>query len=212
MRQVKLYVACSLDGYIARLDDSLDWLFSPDEDGDGFGYDDFVASVDTLIMGRRTYDISVALGGPGYHEDRTTLVLSRSREGIADDGAIYTAEEPRLLVERLRANDGGDIWLMGGGQVVRAFLAASLVDEFDVFVHPILLGEGVPLFPAGFPETPLELRGSEVHPSGLLRLSYRRAAAEPDERGDPFGERATAVDPEEGEPVTGLLLGSRHPA
>lgn len=175
MRTVKLYVACSLDGYIARLDDSLDWLFSPSEGGDAYGYSEFFDSVDTLVMGRRTYDISVELGGAGYYEDRTVLVMSRTRTGIADDGAIYTAEKPGLLIERLRANQGGDIWLMGGGQVVRSFLAESLIDELELFVYPVLLGEGVPLFPAGYPETSLELRATESRPNGLVHLSYRRA-------------------------------------
>ena len=173
MRRVKLYVACSLDGYLARLDDSVDWLFSPEGDED-FGYGEFFASVDTLIMGRRTYDISLELGGSGFYEDRTILVLSRSRAGTAEDGAIYTDEEPRHLIDRLRSNDGSDIWLMGGGQVVRSFLVDSLVDRIELFVHPILLGEGIPLFPPGFPETDLALNESRSFENGLVHLSFTR--------------------------------------
>lgn len=168
-RRVKLFIAASLDGYVARRDETIDWLFS---DAD-YGYTDFYASVDTLIMGRNTYDVGLTFEQYPYPGKRV-LVLSRTRSGLDQNGAEYTAEEPFELLHRLRAEPGDHIWLVGGGQVVRAFLAAGLVDEIDLFVHPILLGDGLPLFPAGFPEARLELTSSQSFPSGLVRMSYRR--------------------------------------
>lgn len=168
-RRLKLFIAVSLDGCLARRDERLDWLL---DDAD-YGYNDFYASVDTLIVGRRTYDVCLTFDEYPYAGKRV-LVLSRSRNGVDQNGAEYTAEEPFELVHRLRSAPGAHLWLVGGGQIVRAFLAANLVDDFDLFVHPILLGDGLPLFPAGFPQTRLDLVSTEAFPSGLVRLSYRR--------------------------------------
>jgi dihydrofolate reductase len=168
-RRLRLFVASSLDAYLARRDERLDWLFT---DAD-YGYTDFYASVDTLIVGRRTYDVCLTFDVYPYAGKRV-LVMSKSRNGVDQNGAEYTAEEPFELLHRLRATPGADLWLVGGGQTVRSFLAANLVDDIDLFVHPILLGDGRPLFPAGFPETKLRLASTEAYPSGLVRLSYER--------------------------------------
>ena len=169
-RKFKLFIAVSLDGHVARRDETIDWLFT---DAD-YGYSDFHSSVDTLILGRSSYDVCLTFERYPYAGKRV-LVLSQSRTGVDQNGAEYTAEEPFALAHRLRAEPGGDIWLVGGGQVVRAFLAANLVDEIDLFIHPILLGDGLPLFPAGFPETKLRLLSTEAYATGLVRLSYGRA-------------------------------------
>jgi len=169
-RKIRLFVASSLDAQIARRNDTIDWLIS---DAD-YGYADFYASVDTLILGRNTYDVCLTFEAFPYPGKRV-IVLSRTRSGADQNGVEYTAEEPFEVVHRLRREPGGDIWLVGGGQVVRSFLAANLVDGLDIFVHPILLGDGLPLFPTGFPETKLALASSQSFPSGLVRLSYVRA-------------------------------------
>jgi dihydrofolate reductase len=169
-RRVRLFIAASLDGHIARRNDTIDWLFT---DAD-YGYAEFYASVDTLILGRNTYDVCLTFESFPYSGKRV-LVMSRTRSGSDQNGAEYTADDPFELVHRLRKESGADIWLVGGGQVVRAFLAANLVDDLDIFVHPILLGDGLPLFPVGFPETKLALASSQPYESGLVRLTYSRA-------------------------------------
>jgi len=169
-RRIQLFIATSLDGLIARRDDAIDWLFT---DAD-YGYDDFYAGVDTLVMGRNAYDVCLTFEHFPYPGKRV-IVLSRTRTGADQNGAEYTAEGPFELAHRLRNEPGSGIWLVGGGQAVRSFLAANLVDALDIFVHPILLGEGLPLFPHGFPETRLALASSEAFASGLVRLSYVRA-------------------------------------
>jgi dihydrofolate reductase len=169
-RRIQLFIATSLDGHIARRGDAIDWLLT---DAD-YGYADFYASIDTLILGRNTYDVCLTFETFPYPGKRV-IVLSRTRSGSDQNGVEYSAEEPFELAHRLRRETGANIWLVGGGQVVRSFLAANLVDDLDVFIHPILLGDGLPLFPTGFPETRLDLVSSQAFASGLARLSYRRA-------------------------------------
>jgi dihydrofolate reductase len=169
-RRIQLFIATSLDGHIARRDDAIDWLFT---DAD-YGYTDFYASIDTLVLGRNTYDVCLTFEKFPYPGKRV-IVLSKTRNGSDQNGAEYSADEPFELAHRLRREAGGNIWLVGGGQVVRSFLAANLVDDLDIFIHPILLGDGLPLFPTGFPETKLVLAASQVYDSGLVRLTYSRA-------------------------------------
>ena len=171
-RRLKLFIAASLDGYIARRDETIDWLF---HDAD-YGYTTFYNGIDTLVMGRHTYDVGLTMD-PYPYPGKRVIVLSRTRTGIDQNGATYTDKGPFELVHSLKSEPGSDIWLVGGGETIRAFLAAGLIDDLDLFVHPMLLGDGLPLFPAGFPETVLELASFEPYPSGLVRLSYRRPAA-----------------------------------
>ena len=170
-RRIKLFIASSLDGCIARRNETIDWLF---DDAD-YGYTSFYAGVDTLVMGRNTYDVGLTID-PYPYPGKQVMVLSKSRTGTDQNGATYVDREPFDVVHDLRSQEGGDIWLVGGGLTIRSFLAAGLIDEIDLFVHPILLGDGLPLFPHGFPETALELVSTESFASGLVRLSYRRPA------------------------------------
>lgn len=169
-RLVKLFIACSLDGYIAREDGAIDWLFS-DQD---YGFGSFFASVDTVVMGRHTYDL--ALSFPEYpYADKNVYVFSRSRpEGKDERGSLFTAESPGNLISRLRDDPGKDIWLVGGGQLVRSFLDEDLIDRLDVFIHPLLIGSGLPLFPRGSIQTNLRFEGTTSFVSGLVQLSYVR--------------------------------------
>ncbi len=169
MRQIKLFIACSLDGYIARTDGSIDWLFT---DGD-YGYTDFIRSIDILIMGRKTYEHLLHMVTDYPHQDKQTLVLSHTRAGSRDAHAQFVSGPVRDLVEPLRHTPGGDIWLVGGAEVVRDFLAEGLIDEFILSYHPLLLGSGIPLF---LPQSrPISLRLEETlaFPSGLVQLRYR---------------------------------------
>lgn len=170
MRLVKLFIACSLDGYIARDDGGIDWLFA-DQD---YGYSSFFSSIDTVVMGRHTHDL--ALSFPVYpYADKTVFVFSRTHPAGEDErGASFTSESPEDFVSRLRDDPGRDLWLVGGGQLVRAFLDHDLIDQFEIFVHPVLLGSGLPLFPRGAARTNLRLEGVTPFVSGLVQLSYTR--------------------------------------
>lgn len=168
-RRVILFIACSIDGYIARKDGGIDWLFS-DQD---YGYTPFRKSYDTVIMGRKTYE-QVLSFGPYPDADCTTLVLSRSRAGVTDAHARFTDMDVRDIISGVRGQPGKDIWLVGGGEVIREFLAADLVDEIVLSIHPLVLGEGLPLFLPQPAERRYETVDAMAYRGGLVQIRYRR--------------------------------------
>jgi len=165
---VILFIAASLDGYIAGPDDDLSWLFT---DAD-YGFSSFYSGVDTLVMGRGTYDVVRSFGEWPYPGKRT-VVVSRSSEVEIDtpDTELYSQDLPGLI-EHLESTERKKVWLVGGGELVRSFLEQELLDEITVSMHPILLGTGVPLFPGGFRRTMLLLKDTEVFDGGLVQLNY----------------------------------------
>lgn len=168
-RKLLLFIAASLDGYIARLDEGIDWLF---DDAD-YGYSDFYAQVDTVLMGRKTYELSISFSDDPYPGCQS-YVFSRSLTPPADAAVTLVQGDPTELVQRLRQQTGRHLWLVGGGQLVQQCLAADLIDEIILSIHPILLGAGIPLFPSGFPERRWQLINSQAFESGLLQCRYRR--------------------------------------
>jgi dihydrofolate reductase len=171
VRRVKLFIATSLDGFIARPDGSVDWLFT---DGD-FGMKDFFASVDTALIGRKTYDQMVGWGMPQGYDGMTNYVFSRSRR--ADDGVPVrhvTGDLPGF-VRTLKREPGKDIWLVGGGDLVDGFREHDLIDDVILSVHPVLLGDGIPLFPDRHQPMPLLLERCVEYERGLVQLWYRKA-------------------------------------
>lgn len=170
MRKVSLYIAASLDGQIARRDGSIDWLPRPGKKQD-YGYADFIRRVDTLVMGRKTYDQAVSLGNWPYGA-RRSVVLSRTDCGRREAQAEFVAGDIAGIVKELRAEPGGDIWLVGGGEVVRPCLAGRVIDEIILSIPPLLLGEGIPVFLPRPLQTQLHLRNCHAFPDGLVQLSY----------------------------------------
>lgn len=148
-RKVVLNIACSLDGYIATKEDSLEWLFDVDgQEEANKGIAEFDQTVDTVIMGRRTFDwVMEEMKGENPYKDKMTYVYSHHQEIF--ENIQYTQEEPVKLINMLRKQKGKNIWLMGGGLVIRDFLEAGLVDELIITVAPVLLGEGIRLFKEG---------------------------------------------------------------
>jgi dihydrofolate reductase len=167
LRRVRLFIAMSLDGYIAGPGHALDWLFT-DED---YGYDEFIASVDTLAMGRRTFEAVLGLGDWPYDGLRTH-VFSRSTNPPLDPRVTYTSSTPSAWVEERFAEEGRDLWVVGGGELIHSFLDEYLVDEIAVAIHPILLGGGIPLIPSGSRRHSLRLTGHRAFGSGLVMNTY----------------------------------------
>ncbi|MFX3648838.1 MAG: dihydrofolate reductase family protein [Paenibacillus sp.] len=143
-----LYIAMSLDGYIARLDGSVDWLFDVEGDGGDNGYADFYQTVGSVVMGRNTYEEVLTLSEEFPYADRPTYVLSRSEQPPAPH-VQFTTETVDTLIPRLKQNSDGDVWIVGGGILVEAVLAQKLLDKIEVAIIPKVLGEGIPLFPTG---------------------------------------------------------------
>jgi dihydrofolate reductase len=170
-RRAVLYAAASLDGLVARCDHSLDWLPMPTA-GQDYGYAEFIAGVDTLVMGRKTWDVTRGLGAWPYGGKRV-LVMSRTRRG-SGDGPVDFVDEPGLLGElrRLRGQTGPDVWLVGGGESLRPLFAAGLVDVIILTLVPVLLGEGLPLFLPHAGEAKWRHRATRTFPDGLVQLTY----------------------------------------
>jgi dihydrofolate reductase len=170
MRKIILGLGISLDGYIARPDGAVDYLFMPKD----YSMADFFASIDTAIMGRKTYDVAKAMSGGGFDAKIKSYVCSRTLPPGEREGMTFTQEPPASLAEKIRGGKGKDIWLMGGGELARDFLKADLVDELYLGVVPVLLGEGIPLFPSGFPQRNFALVENKTFSRGMIALKYRR--------------------------------------
>lgn len=155
-RKVVLFIAASLDGYIARENGSLDWLTAVDGEGDN-GFTAFYKTIDTLIMGKATYDHLMTLVKEFPHADKTCYVFSRS-EKREDPYVEFIDEDIGHFTRRLKNQAGSNIWLVGGGDLLDGFIKEKLVDEWMVTISPIVLGKGVPLFKPNNPEIKLELK------------------------------------------------------
>jgi dihydrofolate reductase len=167
MPEVKLFIATSLDGFIADRDGGVDWLFA---DGD-YGYAAFFDSVETLIMGRRTYEQVLGFGEWPYGE-KPTYVFTRGAPGGDHPHVRFVSGDAGALVEELRGRSSGDMWLVGGAALVSAFRELHLIDEYILSVHPVLLGDGIPLFERPLPRESLRLREELSFESGLVQLRY----------------------------------------
>jgi dihydrofolate reductase len=114
-------------------------------------------------------------GGGGFGGNMKSYVMSRTLPPGEREGMTFTQESPDALMEKIRREKGKDIWLMGGGELGRDFLKADLVDELYLGVVPVLLGEGIPLFPSGFPQRDFELIENKTFSKGMIALKYKRA-------------------------------------
>lgn len=144
-RKVVCYIATSLDGYIADVEETLDWLLHVEMEGDG-GYQAFIETVDTVVLGRRTYEwvMKYENGNFPYVDQQSYVVTSRPE---ASKGQLtFTSEDPANLVKRLKQQAGNTIWPVGGSLLLERLLQEDLVDEFIISVAPLTLGDGIPLF------------------------------------------------------------------
>lgn len=169
MRKIILFVAASLDGYIARENGGVDWLFT-DQD---YGFTAFMRDIDTTLIGRKTYDFVAA------HREAAdpfagceNIVFSRTLPAGRRDGYEFVDSDAAAFVSALRRRPGRNIWLIGGGQLTAALLDASLVDEIVLSFHPLILGAGLPLFPRAVKSARLAFREVTHFSSGLVQLRY----------------------------------------
>ncbi|HEX4546103.1 MAG TPA: dihydrofolate reductase family protein [Candidatus Acidoferrum sp.] len=172
MRKVVLGVGISLDGYIARPDGAVDFLFMPKD----YSMAPFFATIDTALMGRKTYEVALKMGGGSFSgSSMKSYVFSRSQPRGERSGVIFVNESPETFLANLRKRPGKDIWLMGGGELARDFLKDDLVDELYLGIVPILIGNGLPLFPSGFPQREFTLVENKTYSKGMIALKYERA-------------------------------------
>ena len=172
MRNVVLGLGISLDGHIARLSGDVDFLSMPKD----YSMAPFFATVDTAIMGRKTLEAGLRMsGGKLPRTTMTMYVFSKSKPPGERDGVVFVNGSPAKFISQLRKHKGKDIWLMGGGELARAFLKEDLVDRLYLGVVPTLLGEGIPLFPRGFPQRDFTLLENKTYSNGLISLTYERS-------------------------------------
>lgn len=175
MRTLTLYIATSLDGYIAGPGDDLSFLKAAEAEGEDYGYAAFTATVDTIILGRKTYDWVLKEVGSQHYDNGNcdVYVITRTARPAAGRTTFYTGS-PSELVRSLKAGGGRGIYCDGGAQIVNELMASDLIDEYVISVIPVMLGSGTRLFNDGRPVQTLELLRSQSFSTGVAQLHYRR--------------------------------------
>lgn len=173
-RQVILYIAMSLDGYIAKPNDDLSFLSIVEKDGEDYGYADFVSTIDTVILGRKTYDWVMKQVGEFPHADKNAYIITRTARPTIGKTDFYTGDLTDL-VRKLKSENGKNIFCDGGAEIVNELLKNDLLDEIIISVIPILIGNGTRLFKDGRPEQKLKLVNVKTFDTGLTQLHYKRA-------------------------------------
>ncbi len=174
-----LYIAASLDGYIATEDHSLQWLFDAAPSAEPFGYEDFIGGCDTVLMGRNTYDWVLNEGQPDPYPGLQSYVFT-SRPAPAQapvaDHLRFTSEDPVAVVRRLKSEPGKSLFLVGGSKLNTALLEAGLIDEIRLAIVPVFLGGGIPMFAR--PHVPTWFECTEVRhfPGGMMMGTWVRRA------------------------------------
>lgn len=174
MRKIRLYIAMSLNGKIARPDGSVDWLEKiPNPDKSDYGYDDLYKEIDTTVQGYKTYQQLLSWGIPFPYPDKKNYVVTRKKDVENTEDVAFIREDPVAFIRELKQQEGKEIWLIGGGETNTLLLNAGLIDELQVFVMPVILPEGIDLF-GGMPrETALRLLGSNSFSSGAVLMTWQ---------------------------------------
>jgi dihydrofolate reductase len=167
-----VFIATSLDGYIARPDGTFDFLSIVESPNEDYGFAEFFASVDALVIGRNTYETALAFPEWPYAGKRCIVLTHRETPSV--HGEQFFAGAPAALVDQL-ALTGAQRLYVDGGAVIRQFLADGLIDDLTLSIVPLLLGQGVALFGSEVPEQRLTLKSSQSYESGLVQLSYSRS-------------------------------------
>ena len=176
MKKIILYIAASLDGRIAEPDGTVDFLSTyPVNEEMNYGYNDFMASVDTVLMGGRTYREILNMDVIWPYKEQTTYVVTRGWTEKTNGGDVqFITENVIETISGLRDSEGKDIFLCGGGQLTAMLLQAGLVDEMRIFYVPVILGKGIPLFPEQPTGTKWTMTGNHIYPNGVLGLTYQK--------------------------------------
>lgn len=177
-RKTIVYIAVSADYFIARPDGGIDWLNRPHPKGD-YGMPAFFKSIDTILWGRKTFSQAMEMGlklsvyGPGVKHYVFTRQSHESLAATLQPGVEFVSEPIKPFMQRLRAQPGKDIWVMGGGELNAALLDAGEIDEFSIHVIPVLIGEGIPLVAPRHRNVKLTLLSTKKFPDGVVHLNYR---------------------------------------
>ena len=174
-RKVVLYISMSLDGYIATKNNSLEFLSIVEKEGEDYGYNKFIESVDTVIIGRKTYEKVIAMGYEYPHTNKNVYIITRTERPSIGNFTFFTGDLTQL-VNSLKQQSGKNIYCDGGAEIANQLMQNNLVDEYIISVIPILLGDGIKLFQEGRPKQKIQLVSVDQFDKGLTQLHYKRAA------------------------------------
>lgn len=174
-RKVILYIAMSLDGYIARKNGDIDWLCGDgSEPNSDFGYNEFYEGIDTVILGRTTYDQIVnELSVDNWQYEGIDSFVFTSKDTKNNEHAQFINEDICDFIKNLKKKEGKDIWIVGGAELIRHLTKENLIDEYIISVMPTILGQGIPLFKEETKELKLKLKESKVY-NGSVMIHYIR--------------------------------------
>lgn len=171
-RKLILYIAMSLDGFIAAPGDDISFLNMVDQEGEDYGYQNFYSRIDTVVLGRKTYDKVASMGYPDPHPEKKMFVITRQERPSLNNIQFYNGNLVDLI-HRLKREEGKDIYCDGGAEIVNTLLKEMLFDELIISVLPLLIGDGTRLFQTGIPCQKLELVSSKGFEKGLVQLHYK---------------------------------------
>ena len=174
MRKISVFIAMSLDGFIAKPNDDLSFLKLVERQGEDYGYEEFTENIDTIIIGRKTYDYVLKEVGSDHYNNgqRDVYVITRNARPGVGKTTYYTGDVGEL-VKKLKSQEGKNIYCDGGAEVINELLKLKLIDEFIISVIPVILGDGVRLFKDRQNEQLIELVRTKTYESGLVQLQYR---------------------------------------
>ncbi|MCI8970574.1 MAG: dihydrofolate reductase [Oscillibacter sp.] len=172
--KLTLYIAMSVDGYIADQNGGIDFLYDTPAPEPDLDYEAFYASVQAIIFGGATYrQVKYELSPNQWPYLGMPCYVCTHRQNPDDPNVRFTQLPPKQLLDAVWREHPGNIWLMGGGAVIRSFLQENLIDEYYIYVQPIMLGNGIPLFPADFPKTSVRLISCKSI-GEIVELRYQR--------------------------------------
>jgi dihydrofolate reductase len=172
-RKVIVHIATSADGYIARPDGHLEWLTSRPAPEGFYGMNAFMRSIDTKLLGRKTYEVSLRMGAKFDSKTRTIVFSRHAPPADAPSGVEFVNGAIGPFLSRLREHPGKDIWLMGGGELIASFLDEHAIDEFVISVAPVFIGDDIPLIARRYRHVPLDLHSLGRFKDDLVQLHYR---------------------------------------
>jgi len=174
MRKIKLYIAISLNGKIAKEDGSVDWLESiPNPEKTGHGFDELYHSIDTTIQGYKTYELILNRGIEIPSADKKNYVLTRNQHLVNTEHVEFIKKGHIDFIKQLKKQEGKDIWLIGGGQINTLLFNENLIDEMQVFVMPIIISGGIELFEPSPNERMFKLVDTKSYSTGAVELKYK---------------------------------------
>jgi dihydrofolate reductase len=176
MSKIQLYIATTIDGYIAREDGGLDWLDSlPNPNNEDYGYYTFYDQIDTVVMGRKTYDeiLGFDVDWP-YANCKSYVVTSNTEYEVKTDNTYLVNDLNQESIAKMKAESNKNIWIVGGGELITTFLNLDAIDEMIICIIPTIIGNGIRLFPSEPRETKFELVNTESFDNGAVILNYKK--------------------------------------